>query len=63
LFVVKSKARFAVPSAPTATVRLGLSSGYVGTAWQRSSGVLFVLVVEADRGQRLEDFLRKPAQA
>jgi len=63
LFVVKSNARFAVPSAPTATVRLGLSSGYVGTAWQRSSGVLFVLVVEADRGQRLEDFLRKPAQA
>ncbi|MBW8884214.1 MAG: hypothetical protein JF612_05440 [Planctomycetia bacterium] len=63
LFVVRSNARFAVPSTPTAAVRLGLSSGYVGTAWQRSSGVLFVLVVETDRGQRLEDFLRKPAQA
>src|SRR5262245_22286902 len=63
LFVVRSNARFAVPSTPTATVRLGLSSGFVGTAWQRSSGVLYVLVVETDRGQRLEDFLRKPAQA
>ena len=63
LFVVRSNARFAVPSTPTATVRLGLSSGFVGTAWQRSSGVLYVLIVETDRGQRLEDFLRKPAQA
>jgi hypothetical protein len=63
LFVVRSNARFAVPSTPTATVRLGLSSGFVGTAWQRSPGVLYVLVVETDRGQRLEDFLRKPAQA
>jgi hypothetical protein len=63
LFVVRSNARFVVPSTPTATVRLGLSSGFVGTAWQRSSGVLYVLVVETDRGQRLEDFLRKPAQA
>jgi hypothetical protein len=63
LFVVRSNTRFAVPSTPTATVHLGLSSGFVGTAWQRSSGVLLVLVVETDRGQRLEDFLRKPAQA
>lgn len=63
LFVVRSNARFAVPSTPTATVRLGLSSGFVGTVWQRSSGVLYLLVVETDRGQRLEDFLRKPAQA
>ena len=63
LFIVRSNVRFAVPSTPTGTVRLGLSSGFVGTAWQRSSGVLFVLVVETDRGQRLEDFLRKPAQA
>jgi hypothetical protein len=63
LFVVRSNARFAVPSTPTAAVRLGLSSGFVATAWQRSSGVLFVLVVEADRGQRLDSFLRQPAQA
>ncbi len=63
LFVVRSNARFAVPSAPTASVRLGLSSGFVGTAWQRPSGVLFVLVVESDRGQRLEQLLRQPAQA
>jgi hypothetical protein len=63
LFVVRSNARFAVPSTPTATVRLGLSSGFVGTAWQRPSGVLYVLVVEADRGQRLEDFLRQAVQA
>ena len=50
LFVVRSNARFGVPSTPTPTVRLGLSSGFVATAWQRSSGVLFVLVVETDRG-------------
>ena len=63
LFVVRTNARFAVPSAPTASVRLGLSSGYVGTAWQTSPHLLYVLVVEADRRQRLEDFLRRPPQA
>ncbi len=59
LFVVRSSARFAVPSR-----RMALSGGFAATAWQRKNlGLLFVLVVEEDRGQRLEDFLRKAAQA
>jgi hypothetical protein len=63
LFVVRSQTQFAVPSAPATTFRLGLTGGYTATAWQRPNGLLYVLVVETDRGQRLEDFLRRPAQA
>jgi hypothetical protein len=64
LFVVRSSARFDVPSTPTAAKRLALSRGFKATAWQRRErGVLLVLVVEEDRGQLLEDFLRKPTQA
>ena len=64
LFVVRSSVRFAVPSAPTATTRLGLSRGFSATAWQRSpAGPLYVLVVEEDRGQRLDEYLSKPPVA
>jgi len=63
LFVVRSSARFNVPPTPTAQRRLALSHGFAATAWQRSGGALLVLVVEEDRGQRLEDFLRRPTQA
>ena len=62
LFVVRSSARFDVPSTPTAQQRLALSRGFAATAWQRQ-GLLYVLVVEEDRGQRLEDFLRRATQA
>jgi hypothetical protein len=64
LFVVRTSARFAVPSTPTAQRRLALSLGFAATAWQRQErGILLVLVVEEDRGQRLEDFLRKLTEA
>jgi hypothetical protein len=64
LFVIRSSARFSVPAAPTVARPLTLSRGFAATAWQREQrGVLFVLVVEEDRGQRLEDFLRRPTQA
>jgi hypothetical protein len=64
LFVVRSSARFDVPSTPAAARRLALSRGFAATAWQRQEGgVLLVLVVEEDRGQRLEDFLRKRTEA
>jgi hypothetical protein len=63
LFVVRSSAQFDVPATPTLESRLALSQGFAATAWQRRErGVLLVLVVE-DRGQRLEDFLRKRTEA
>jgi hypothetical protein len=64
LFVVRSSARFGVSATPSAARPLMLSRGYAATAWQRQHrGMLFVLVVEEDRGQQLEDFLRKRTQA
>jgi hypothetical protein len=64
LFVVDSPAKFAVPAAPSPTMRLSLSRGFTATAWQRGdSAPLFVLVVEEDRGQTLTDFLRKAHEA
>jgi len=59
LFVVSSSAKFSVPTRPAAVARLSLSGGYTATAWQRlGSNLLFVLVVEEDRNQHLEDYLR-----
>lgn len=64
LFVVRSSARFSVPTTPTQTALLSPTGGYKATAWQRpGSKLLYVLVIEEDRGQRLSDFLRKPAEA
>jgi hypothetical protein len=64
LFVVRSSVRFAVPSVPTTTTRLGLSRGFSATAWQRlPAGPLYVLVVEEDRGQRLDEYLSKAREA
>jgi len=57
LFVVKSSAKFSVPTRPDASIRLTLSGGFNGTAWQRQgSNLLFVLVVEK---QPLETYLPK----
>jgi hypothetical protein len=63
LFVIHSRARFDVPSSPSANISLQLSGGFTGTAWQRSSGVKYVLVIESAPGRHLEDFLRSAAQA
>jgi hypothetical protein len=63
LFVVRTSSRFAVPRVPMPTVLLPLTGGYEATAWQRPNGkMLYILVVE-ERGQRLEDFLRKTPEA
>jgi len=64
LFVVRSSARFSVPAMPTPTALMSPTGGFKATAWQRpGSKLLYVLVVEEDRGQRLSDFLRRPAEA
>jgi hypothetical protein len=64
LFVVRSSASFSVPATPTQTALMSPTGGYKATAWQRPrSKLLYVLVVEEDRGQRLSDFLRRPAEA
>jgi hypothetical protein len=61
LFVVRSPAKFSVPPRPAPTIRLALSRGLAGTAWQRQgSSLLFVLVVE---GQQLENHLRQQPAA
>jgi hypothetical protein len=64
LFIVKSSARFAVPATPTTTTRLSLSRGFSAAAWQRhGSNLLYILVVEEKRNQRLEHFLQGRPQA
>jgi hypothetical protein len=62
LFVIQSRARFDVPSSPAPNASLQLSGGFTAAAWQRSSGVTYVLVIDTKAG-RLEDFIRRPAQA
>jgi hypothetical protein len=64
LFVVKSSARFNVPTGPATTTRLALTGRFKATAWQRQElNLLFVLVVEADRHEDLESYLRLGPQA
>jgi hypothetical protein len=57
LFVVRSPARFAVPSAPTTTSLLPFTGGFKAIAWQRHGAPLYILVVEEKGGQRLENFV------
>jgi hypothetical protein len=60
LFIVRTSARYNVPAVPSPGLRLSLSRGFTATAWQRErSPYVYVLVVEEDRGQRLENFLQR----
>lgn len=64
LFVIPTRAQYRVPSGPDTTMRLSLSRGYTGTAWQRkSTNYLFVLVVESSGGQQLDQYLRRSIEA
>jgi hypothetical protein len=58
LFIVRSSARFRVPAAPY--TRLAASTGKSVAAWQ-DGRLLYVLVVEESKNQRLEDFVRRPS--
>lgn len=64
VFVVAANASFRVPAAPTFESRVPLSDGLAASAWQpREGGALYVLVVDQQRGRRLEAYLRERAQA
>lgn len=59
IFVVRSSARFSVPTLPVATKDLGLSRGTKAIAWQRTgSQLLYVLAVDEDGSQSLSDYLQ-----
>ena len=58
LFVVSAPARFRVSAAPFTTA-LAPTGNIKAVAWQNPrTNLLYVLVVDEDRGQRLEQYLK-----